>query len=318
MRHLSRILFLLGATLSSVGLSHAQKLTITDNLAESVVGSVAKHPPIQHWAQFSTTLSAKVTNPPKSHDEIEIAEDPTYEWSGGTSIVRLTSTVGQTSGLKSVFPPITDLPAGENNISVHCTASYARKDLATGEVDAIKVSGDLTVQFFSRVPLRVKEIRNYPEELGGFVSPYIGPVYFGQKTYYDLQVQDNQPTYEPYGYGAVEEDFVPPITGVGGQLPNGPGGGSTWPVNMTGGSSDRHSSVVGGNFVDHNGYVDYIDRRLAPDNWTANTLIFDFGQSWFCLEAKPPYPSPYDQSTPLLPHHHLTEYYLLPTIRTGG
>jgi len=323
MRHFSRILFLLGVSLSSVALSHAQALTPTLTVTDDLVtGDPADHGTLNHWEQFSTTLSASVSNPPQPEAETTLV-GPTYEWSGGSTVVPLTSTQGQTNGLLSALG--TELkPYGSNSINVTCTATYSENDSSGHFVKNLTpVSGSITVNFWSIVPAFVKQIRSYPGFIPGASGSgtFIGPPYWGESTFFDLQVQDNQKPRQAYGWGAIQEGFVPPIKGEEGgptAKPNGSGGGSTWVVGGPPGSNNPYGNfVVGGNFTDHNYYATPTDYRLPPKNWTANTVVYDFDQSWTCLEQKPPYPSAYDQPT-TLPSHHLTQYYLLPYVRTGG
>jgi len=302
MRHLSRILFLLGATFSSVALSHAQAPTLV------IEDALQTHEPINHWDKFSTTLSVRVDNPPKPNDEIQVT-GPIYTWSGGTVAIPLTSTHGQSTGLQGVSAPTLPLPEGGYPIEVDCTATYTQTwtdRRKTDRLDPINVSGTIYVEFLVLVPKKVKEIKHYPGQLSYFTgdpldtqtSPFRGPLFWGQLTDYDLQIQDNQSTPQPYPYGKAREEFQN-VTGLG-TSPNA-SGPSTWPV--------------GSDFTDHNGGKFNTDPKLP-----ANYVTFDFDQYWHCIEAKPSNPSVYDQDTPLgvLAKHHLTYYYLLPTVRTGG
>jgi len=340
MRHFSRILFLLGATFSSVALSHAQaqspSLTVTDDLAP---GNPVDHGALNHWEQFSTTLSASVSNPPQPEAETTLV-GPTYQWSGGSTIVRLTSIKGQTNGLESSLG--TELkPYGQNSITVNCTATYSENDSSGHFVkDLTPISGTITVKFWSTVPGFVKQVRSYGAILSDLtgnpddtaVSPFVGapennpfgggsfmPVY-GQVQNFDLQLQDNQTPRLPYGWAAIREGFLDPIKGVGGGRQGLPSP-YTWGVGGPPGSSNpKGNSIVGGNFTDHNGAWDNTDHRVT-NGITAATVLFDFDQSWTCLEQKPPYTvnTPYDQTVnPSPPNHHLTIPYMVPTTRTGG
>lgn len=219
MRHFSRILFLLTATLSSVTLSHAQTTIVTDNLAQ---GNPADHGAFQHWEQFSTTLSASPSATPKAEAELTLG-GATYKWSGGNGVVHLTPSTSQSVGLESSLG--TELkPYGQNSITVTCTITYAENDSNGKFVKNLTLpSGTINVKFYSRVPQRIKQMGQYAGDLGETIgigqtssqkSPFYGPDIWGQITDFSLQVQDNQPTPNPYGYCLVKESFIPPFNGI--------------------------------------------------------------------------------------------------------
>ena len=308
MRHFSRILFLLTATFSSVTLGHAQmfppaspptpapnsKLVINDNLASSTTGSaatvlVAKHNPITHWQQFSTTLSADVSHPPLSNEEIEVAKDPTYEWTGATSPFKFTSSRMQSTGLESVFPPISPLPAGQNDIGVHCTASYAVKDLKTGKaLTAITVEGDLTVRFWSLVPETVEQVGSANVEVwdGAITLSADDGVFhntWGSYTYYNLEVKDTQPIPQRYGHAVIGEVLSSKDIAE----PNGPEGGSWYQIDYSSGKGTPQSTVP-----DKNGKLVYDNPPVIPPATTwADSLVGTVSQTFTAAELIPPYTS---------------------------
>jgi len=306
MRHFSRILFLLGATFSSIALSHAQTLTVTDN---SVSGNPADHGPYQHWGRFYTTLSAKVDTPPKPEAELRLG-GMSYLWSGGNGVVSLSSYTDQTVTLQSSFG--TELkPYGQNNIAINCTVTYSELDAQGNFVKFLPgISGSITVKFWSTVPQTVKQIDKTDGMLSdtGAVSvgsiddipsPFYGPDYWGHADRYHLQIRDNEPTPEPYSFGKAREEFPSAGISPAGTQPNGARGPSTWPV-----GSD---------------FTDYISVWYGPGpnpGWAAMRIMVQFDQQWWCMEAKPPTTSTYDQSTQLN-MHHVTNYAYSST-RTGG
>ena len=234
MKLFSRFLPLLAFAVTAFTCSAQAALTvsITDNLQTSRVGSVAQHDPIGHWETFSTTLTARVNGAPQPTSETTIV-GPVYTWSGGTSQIQRSSNHGETITLQSVFPPTAPLPAGQNNIAISCSATYTRNNSAGTPIETIPVPATtLTVRFWSRVPKKVKEISRYSAP----GSPYFGSPGWGQETDFDLQVQDNQSTPQPYGFGKVKEEFPPAsVTGAYGTTqPNGPGGGDTWNIETPG------------------------------------------------------------------------------------
>jgi hypothetical protein len=213
MRHFSRILFLLGVTLSCVALSHAQTATVKDNLQP---GSPADHGPIQHWQQFSTTLSASPDATPVADKEYTL-DDPTYKWSCSDQTVQLTSYTGQTVGLQNSSG--TELPQGAHSVNVNCTITYAEHltsdSSKTGSVPA--GSGSITVKFFSTKPVSVKSLESDPIRGSNVSETYNEEGYPSRKEYrqyaqYSFAVLDNQPTAHYYFNGDVHEIFGPTIT----------------------------------------------------------------------------------------------------------
>ncbi len=296
-------LLLLVVALSSTTASRAASVTITDTIAPG-----GNHSPIGHWQQFSTTLSASADTPePQAETTIT---GPIYRWSGGSGAVHRNSDTGQQIGLESTLG--NELPAGPNTVNVQCEATFTRtKDGQT--LSPIVLTGSFSVNFFSRVPKKVVEITRYPSP----GSPYLGPNDWGQETSFDLQLRDNQSDAKPYGFADIRESFLPPFTGDD-DKPNGDRGPYTWYVLSAGHNNPNGSNIVDGNFSDHNGVTSPADFRNSPYNWPENRVTNGFDQGWTCFEAKPPYPSAYDQSISLPGHHHVTVHYMTPTDRTGG
>lgn len=311
MKLFSRFLPLLALALPAfvVSAHAAQTVAIIDNLASSTSGSVAQHDPIGHWEGFSTTLSASVNYPPPPISETKIV-GPTFIWSGETSQIQRSSNQGQTISLQSVFPPTAALPAGDNNITINCSATYTRNNSDDQPIEQISVpASSITVKFWSRVPAFVKQIEKTPGKLSDVIvidplsgqedqpSPFYGPSWWGHADRYHLQIQDNQPSPLPYGYGKAHEEFV--NVSPADFKPNGDKGPDTWPV-----GSD-FTDIIGVN----------IHSNTDP-NIPFGTLVDEFDQLWHCMESKPPYPSPYDKDTPLNTHH--VKNYFYSSTRTGG
>ncbi len=306
MRYFSRILFLLTATLSSVALSHAQVLTIRDNYAS---GNPADHGPYQHWGQFHTTLSANVDKDPTPDAELKLGP-VSYQWSGGNDIISPTPKTGQQVTLESSWG--TELkPYGQNSLTVSCTATYAELDSQGNYVKNLPgISGSITEKFWSSVPQTVKQIDKtdgmlsdtglvYVGSIDDIPSPFYGPNYWGHVDRYHLQIRDNESTPKPYSFGKAREEFPSAGISPAGTQPNGSRGPSTWDV-----GSD---------------FTDYISVYYGPGpnpGWAAMRIMVQFDQQWWCMEAKPPTVSTYDQSTPLN-MHHVTNYAYSST-RTGG
>jgi len=316
MRHFSRILFLLGATLSSVALSHAQTptpaptLTVTDQL---VPGSPADHGTYSHWAQFSTTLSASVSNPPQSDDETTIS-GPTYQWTGGDSVAVLTATTSQTTGLQTPSKPVTELPPGQHSPSVSCTATYTRTD----KKDATKtststVSGSLTVKFYSTKPVSLKSLESDPVRGSKVAETYADEGYpsryeYRQYAQYSFAVLDNQPTAHYYSNGEVHEKFGPTITA------NPAYRDALLNQGAPGPEATKPNS--GGIFTDGNGWTtgDFRQPNKWPqalvDKTTAagrDDFWYSFTQDWEYVEY--PIGSSVAQRTPLQNSHFTISFY---------
>jgi hypothetical protein len=294
MRHFSRILFLLGITLSSVALSHAQTVTITDNFAPNPNG---KHSAYSHWDQFSTTLSAQASDP-TPQAEVKFG-GAVYHWTGGNSTVHLTSTTGSSTGLENTLG--TELPEGQNSINVQCYATFSRTDSVTGKDlgDISSPSASITVTFWSRVPKVV--IQTAPRDHTAYTGqPYqfddpnhpgqtITLPGYGHVDDYSLDIQDNQNDNKPdvghrlpYGNGLPRETFNIRL----GSNPNGSRGPSTWNFYPDGTGSPTDS------FVDEISYVVGTYPGTNPGSQDLNEMEASFSQPWHCMELKPPYTPP--------------------------
>ena len=250
----------------------AQTLTIKDTMAP--------HDPITRFTQFSTNLSAAVSNPPESTTEATIT-GPTWNWSGGDGCVHLTSNGSASNGLDSGFPANYGATTGAYSVNVQCTATYTLTD-DKGKQTPINVTGNTSVGFFIRVP-----------EFVNTTSPRVNVLYqgnaedvppfseYGHKSTYELQVQDNQDKnpavkkHQPYGYGLPREDF--PLN----PKANEDRDGATWGLNYETGVGSTNSD-----FSD----TDYMaSPDQPPGNPWYDTLYSIDHQVFHCMELIPPY-----------------------------
>ncbi len=309
MKLFTRFLCLLALALPAfvVSAHAAQTVAIIDNLASSTSGSVAQHDPIGHWEGFSTTLSASVNYPPPPISETKIV-GPTFIWSGGTSQIQRSSNQGQTISLQSVFPPTAALPAGENSITINCSATYQRKNSDDQVIEVISVpASSITVKFWSRVPEKV--VSNGPKSQTVFTGELawdttdpdhpFADYTWGVLARYPLQIHDNQGsdpnvgTAQGYGYGLPREEFT-------GYNPNGVKGAFTFNLNPSNTWDQSPAVPYDGtgsptyNFVDTVGKIQHSQPDVvAPATDWQHTLIGSSDQTWHCMELKPPYaPAP--------------------------
>ena len=282
--------------------------------------------PISHAMRFQAALTAVVADAPKSTDEATIT-GPKWQWSGGNGSVQFISTTDNPATLDSGDPPV--YPGTQTTplfvVPVSCTATYISTNKKTGAETPITASNDDAVQFVVLWPTRVKELghRQNVTDLG--LSPYRSvedpnhyPVsYWGSSTAYDLEVQDNQASHQPYPYGVVEEGFAnvqvmtrhPDLYTVGDQ-PNGGGAPARWAAPdftdiMTLVFYNRVPMLPTGEYDMFEWNEDERKYGLIPED----EMQREFDQTWTHLE--PP-------AAPVgLGSHHIRNNFLN-TVRTGG
>jgi len=283
MRHFSRILFLLGATFSSVALSHAQTVTIRDDLASSTNSQfrVSKHEALNHWEQFSTTLSASIDTAPRPGQETTL-NGPTYNWVCYDPNFQLTAPHSQSTGLQNNLPSHAPTSEGSMSIPVSCTMTYWETDSRGNTVRTFSgITGNLIVTYWSRAPKIVVQTANSRNTVYNGAT---NPPYYGHQTLYPLQVQDNQNDNPdvgqrlPYGSGLLHEEFN--VT-QGNPNPNGFKGPYTAYYHKDGTGSPT------ANIVDNIGYIS----PTPPSNPFA--IYTAFKHNWYCMELESPYsPAP--------------------------
>ncbi len=278
MRHLSRILFLLTATLSSLALSHAQNAIVTDQLTP---GNPADHGPIQHYQQFSTTLSASPSATPTADVEYTLG-DATYQWRCGDQTLHLTSNTGQTVGLQSSSG--TELSPGAHSVTVNCTITYSEKDSQGNTKDLPGMYGDITVKFWSTKPVSLKPLELDPVYGSNVRETYDEEGYPSRREYhqyaqYSFAVLDNQPTAHYYFNGEVHETLNPikwnPDYQAAIQNQGAPGPEATEPN-------------PGGVFTDGNGWTtgDFRAPNKWPQKLVDDTTAAGRDDFWYSLTQK--------------------------------
>ncbi|MGI4791443.1 MAG: hypothetical protein ACRYFS_21655 [Janthinobacterium lividum] len=258
----------------------------------TVTDSFAPHGAYLRWEQFSTDLSASITNPPQSTTETTIT-GPTYQWnivsqSPSSPIFAIIDSGNGNATLQSPTPSKSVCfiaGGGTYNVYVNCTITYTSTNNTTGATTPLSYSANpsLDVTFFVRVPVLVEETsaRNIVDAAGNYyhIGNYNGPIW-GFISNYSFELLDNQSPRQPYGNGVLQESFSsvsPP-----GFQPNGPGGGDAWNLNNDGSGSPT-DSWTDSNFV-------YYMQDPGPIN--QNQFVYSFYQNWDCMEATPPYASP--------------------------
>ncbi len=244
-------------------------LTITD--------AGAPEPPILHWSQFGTGCNATVANAPQSTTETTVT-GPDYQWSCSKPNPGFEVTNNDSSDTILSSDP-GELTAGNNDVTVFCTATYSSTDNTTGVVTAIPVSGSTDVTFFVRTPVVVVQISNMndPGTAYSGPSPYSGPNLWGHDQDYHLQVQDNQPSPQPYNNGQAHEHFVQ------GTIYNGPDpSGSIVGLNPNGGKGEGTWNCS--DFTDYIGFS-YNKNMAAVYGWNVITLVIAWDQQFSCIES---------------------------------
>lgn len=299
MKLFSQILPLLSLTLfASAAYAQTQStLTITDE--------DAPHAAIKRFQDFNASLKPTVFNPPTSNDEVTIT-GPTYQWSGGTKEVKLVALTGTHNDLKSTYPVAYASP-GSQDIIVKCTATFTSTNKKNSQdVKSIPVSGEITVKFFVRIPVKAQQTDTGDEKIYGTdasSSPLVDDatgsiVGFGHSASYNFSVVDNQPTPQPYTDITIHEI-------IGGYSPNeaykddlayqgAPGTEFTTPPSWDGTFVDDNSWATynrGGWTVES---VDRTSKEGPTDKW------YSFSQAFQAKEQKNGAGS-YDQPTTLKP-----------------
>ncbi len=279
--------------------------------------------PISHAMRFGADLTAVVADAPTETDEATIT-GPTYQWSGGNGSVQFISTTSKQVTLDSGEPPV--YPGTQTTplfvVPVSCTVTYISRDKKTGKETPITASKDDTVQFNVLWPTRVRYVGDAPNDsltIDGYPlgpSPYRGvmspggtaPSRWGHSTIYDLQVVDNQASYEPYPYGVVEEGFSGFQSPYQGSSPNGGKALGRWAAPDF---QDYQTMIlnhqVGLYPVGTPGWL--AEENSFPDLARRRQVIQEFDQNWTHLE--PP------AGPVALGSHHITKY-LFNTVRGGG
>lgn len=277
----------LGLLLCGASVSNASALVITGGDG---------NPAITRFKEFSTNLTATVTDPPKDTAEATIS-GPIYKWSGGGSGLSLPSPTPNTATvtISSGSQPNYD-GGGQKTVPFNCVAVYTSTDKKTNVQTPISISGPAkNVLLFIRVPKSIRCVDPDPR-YGRIVTVLSGPNSYGHEVVYTLEIDDNQDNPQMYADGGVTEKFSSYTANPNYAVDLGRQGAP--------GPEITANSTTGGQFGDSNTWTTYTSKIPGvtsvywPDNKVdqtgyagPNDLWYDFDQTAHSLEAPPWDPS---------------------------